>query len=685
MGGEFCKKDDETNAETDVSSLIAPPARDKGARDNVSVASPFDVARRLDGDNLVSMPTNASTARDTPYDFGRRLDSNNLVSLPTADSAPGSNSSADTSSADQKTREDVIAAPLGHLTQKRFTLPAKPKHRHVTWHHRVDGPMASAREVLSDETAEGPSSTFVLQPRVVGTKTVTTTIEYVGHDGASASEQLPDVRFQTPAPTVELVKADSISARGKVPVIDRLQIGEELVLTVKMIGAENLTASDLHAYIANGNLRVTSVVPLGHHIIEVHALPTAVGDSPADLYLTPYETTSLDVPPMKLALTIDQMNDKYDYGGDGFDSPGRPRDTKDAGHHFANAMFRVFGQRKLAVNELLKKKDETDPPIERPLWQEIAIALAEAALNAVTAGLGVKFAHTAARVLGEIEKPALHEVTKVFAEESLNGALKIAGSVENDRHAEAPELGLTTYFHRVQNEDLERQQDAKVGKTRTSAEARADDLDQASPGDGMRLLMQLTAAMEDTADTAYDPQYMRSFEAWCSLLAQTSLSKTQGPSADSTDLSGLVDVEQLKQRAAGVGIGFCPAAASISGVLRIVVRRLPGADVDTIGPMFAIESTQLPGFTNHETREHAGKVPLKDLRIPIVVAFSDSNHSGTDAWVFSRDEAGNYRVDPPDSALLTRAARAHGDGDVVGAARRILEVELGEERVKPDS
>lgn len=681
MGGEFCKKDDETNAETDVSSLIAPPARDKGARDNVSVASPFDVARRLDGDNLVSMPTNASTARDTPYDFGRRLDSNNLVSMPTADSAPGSNSSADTSSADQKTREDVIAAHLGHLTQKRFTLPAKPKHRHVTWHHRVDGPMASAREVLSDETAEGPSSTFVLQPRVVGTKTVTTTIEYVGHDGASASEQLPDVRFQTPAPTVELVKADSISARGKVPVIDRLQIGEELVLTVKMIGAENLTASDLHAYIANGNLRVTSVVPLGHHIIEVHALPTAVGDSPADLYLTPYETTSLDVPSLKLALTIEAMTDEYDYGG-GVTEKGRPHNTADAVRHFGDAITRVFSQRTLAVDDLLAQKDEKDPPIERPLWQEIALALAEAALAAVTAGLGVKFAHAVGRVIGAIEEPAWHEVAKVFAEETLNGAKSLAANSVPGREADAPTLGLTTYFHHVQHEQLGLHLDATKGKATTSADARASDLDRDQPGEGMRLLMQLAGAMEATADTAYDSQYMRSFEAWCSLLSRTSLPAVQSTAAASTDLSGLVDAEQTKAREAGVGVGFCPAAAPIPGVLRITVRRVSGAD-DTNGPMFAIESAQLPGLTNHLIREQAGKVALRDLRIPIVVAFSDSEHSGANAWVFSRDEAGNVLVDPPDSALLAQAAKARGEADVAAAARHILEVELGDARVKP--
>jgi hypothetical protein len=202
-------------------------------------------------------------------------------------------------------------------------------------------------------------------------------------------------------------------------------------------------------------------------------------------------------------------------------------------------------------------------------------------------------------------------------------------------------------------------------------------------GGGYRFVSALTATVEKTAgkNVSYD-QFHKTFQAWCSLLAQNAVGSDKAVSADEqaepkasvehgTDLSKLVDANKIV-RPAPIYYSDAEGLDKTPGVLRLEL----GLHIRGNLASLYVKSARLEGLNNDDFASDAGRVPLKDLDMPIVAQFNDDEDSG---FVVGRNEVQprDYWGSTTGKDILTQRYK----GSAKDAAKRILEDELGSRNV----
>ncbi|MEJ7598540.1 MAG: hypothetical protein WKG01_11580 [Kofleriaceae bacterium] len=333
---------------------------------------------------------------------------------------------------------EEVQVTLGHKhTQKYWISNADqaPEGVSYQWRHTIKGSAAVGNEVLYGHTGEGVSNELLVQPKIPGTKTITTTALQTGPDG-KVKLNVEDVVVTTPAPKLQRgyePVLESISKDGnRRPVLDTLAFGEDLLVTVRfeLLGDE---ADQLNSSIDSSSLVYQSFRKLGPGTFELRLKPTEAGVAIGTLRVAPYETPKSEAPTVKLELNVEKLKT--------VDSAGtRPRDVSDVKGWLSIPMVEIFTRRRDALDNVYDQESKKDAAPKTPLWKTLLETAVTIAINSVTAGLGATIAGSL--IADSDTKPLATELVKVLFEQTMSTAAVSAaqqslGRGDDEKHGQA--------------------------------------------------------------------------------------------------------------------------------------------------------------------------------------------------------------------------------------------------------
>jgi hypothetical protein len=578
---------------------------------------------------------------------------------------------------------------LGHMHQQAYWIanaeraPAGTTYR---WRHTVRGHAAIGEEVISGETAEGASHELHVVPKVPGTKKIASTA-LQSEPGGKRSLEVDEVVLTTPVPKLHGVVLDSIGPQGnRRPVLDTLELGEDLLVTVRFELLDD--DAEVRARLDSSTLSYKGARKVGPGELELRLHPVGPGPATGTLRVLPMETSSRDVRPIELEVTVEDLGNE-DEAGD------RPRDVSRMSEWLAPLVDTLFVRRRDGVENVYKQAQEKDPPPTAPLWKEILKTAVTIALNAVSAGLGAKIAGIL--ISGSDGKPFTTELVKVLFEQTMaTTALAAAetiiersgpGATASKQGGPRRSLGIT--FCDAQKAALAAESLVVRQRHLATVENRVRRLEAEKPGSGFREGLGLGTALKKSLELAEPTQYIETFQRWCAVLAANSLNtEHDGPE---TNLGRSVDINKV--------VGMQPPGLSKTpGVLNLALAEDEQKTFSRGGisthPV-KIKSATLSGLGSQDFRSTIKDTPIRALQIPIVASFSWSlrwnrvpvlgdPHSG--GFVIGRNEANQYWASEDHGYLSVLAAirmREDGKADPRKAAEHIIMEEIGRETVEP--
>ncbi len=549
-------------------------------------------------------------------------------------------------------------SPLGGFHRQNYELQDVSRDASVKWTHTIDGVVQAKRGVRSAlELFRDQAGETVIE-------TTAAAIEKPGDEQRTYSG--PTVRLQTEQSATEINDLHSQSpGRADVPVLDTFQLGEELIATVKTQAVDPSVANATAEF--SGALEVKKIVNIGTQQFRLILKPQQLGRVAGNLSVAPRGVEHRQIKPARIELTVEAMRGRDDHGS-------RPKDASDAVDWIRAHWYQLYEVRLGGLSALMRQLAIKDPPPPTPMWKEFLVAAARIALHSATAGISDALSSGVMRLTGR-ESDAWQETLKVFGEEGM------AGSVEaGAEHAYAnphersgtmltpsgTKLSIANYFELTQTQALLSAQVTHVTRAVTTARAMTERLETVRPGTGFRAAVEIARAIEAQTAAAADRQYRESLQAWCTLLAKVTLNTMQpaatatAPSDGSTNLRSMVDVDKI------VLPGLRPGVDHVRGVLRLELGDRPQA-----GTGYSVKHAFIEGLDNDAVAEAIGKLPLRELKMPIIARYNtDENHG----FVIGRNELGHYWAE---SKSLMLDMRSPEDG-----ARKVFE-DIGNYTVFP--
>lgn len=592
-----------------------------------------------------------------------------------------------------------VQIPLGHRHRQAYWIghaDLAPEGTSFTWRHSIRGSAAVSDEVLSGQTAEGASHELHVQPKVPGKKRIASTAIQRG-PGGTRSIDVDDVVLTTPVPKMigEPV-LDSIGDKGRRPVLHTMDLGEDLLVTVRFELLDD-DVDEVRPRLESQALGYKSARRVGPGEFEIRLHPAQAGRATGILRVPPMETSSKDVPPIKLEVNVMELKDRDDAGS-------RPRDVGEVRERLLRPVIAgIFRRRHHAVNNVYDQEKEKDPPPATPLWKTLLKTAVTLAINSVTAGLGAKIA--GALISGSDGKPFTTELVKVLFEQGMaTGSLaaleaKIEGSdggpsAATSKQAGVPRRSMGITFRDAQEKALSEEAIVAEQRHLSTIENKVKRLEAEEPGSGFREALRLEAVLEENSEVAEKTQYIQTFQRWCSVLAANTLNtgKYDGPEAN---LKKSVDVDRVV-RMPGEG-GFdseaIPGLSKTPGVLNLTLRENKRVRVRTgasemVTHPYKVESAAISGLGSQDFRSTIKAIPIRELQMPIVAAFSDTEESYTPdtGFVIGRNEANQYWASELGGYLSVLTASRMGKAgkvDIKEAAEHIIMNEIGDETVEP--
>jgi hypothetical protein len=490
---------------------------------------------------------------------------------------------------------------------------------------------------------------------------------------------------------------DTIGEKGdRRPVLHTMALGEDLLVTVRfeLLGDD---VDEVKPGLESSTLRYKSARKVGPGEFEIRLHPGQAGKATGILRIAPLETSSKEVPPIKLEVNVEELRDQDDAGS-------RPRDVGDVGRFLGAAIVEIFKRRSHGVENVYKQAQEKDRPPATPLWQTLLKHAVTIAINAVSAGLGAKLA--GAHVADSDNKPFATELMKVLFEQTMSTAATTAvdkiiesgdGSPSAGKSRSGPRRAMGVMFNDAQQKALSAEEREAKQRHLSTVENMVKRKEAERPGSGFRAALRLEAELGKAVEIAETMQYLQTFQRWCSVLAANALN-TEVDDGLTTNLGGSVDVDKVAQmpEEKGPPDQVRPGLSRTPGVLNLVLTK-KDLEADKGSHPLKVTSASISGLASQDFRSTIKEIPIKELQIPIVASYSKYAGSAMTlkgaqlspeklAFVIGRNEGNRYwasEVGESLSILLAGRMGQAGKIDPREAARHIIMNEIGDETVEP--
>lgn len=506
---------------------------------------------------------------------------------------------------------------------------------------------------------------------------------------AEAAIQATDARSGTPmtswpaavAPAAEKHRSAesnidriwSQSPVGAVPVVDRMDLGSELII----YGHSDILA-DGNTFVAEFDDRsvvIKEATPLGAGRFRVVATPTASG--PIEGYLALYPKGSEHENDFLINITVDAEASSAD-------SPGadRPLKLSEAVDQLGTATAELYEGRLQAITTFASELAVKDVH-ETSLPTVMLRAALGIAVGAASAGIGVYIAESA-MVLMAASGEVATEVIKVLAEETISGAVEYGidvatSTAETFDHADSNGVHVTpiSAFIAGQSAALSDLKRSRTDAAKVQGSRRANSLEGSDPGSGYLLLRHLRQAILDNRKAAVSTQFVSTLQAWFVGQARASLGVTDPDARVPVGTSATPDPATDMTREGNLGNNIGHIGPHTNGVLRV---RL-GAGPDGSG-LFFIESASVTGVDSQILVDNLPKT-ISELDMPVTAThireqdrslFTVARNEAGALFASSSAEFSKTRFDPgegpADRAFLRSQTRTTNDEE---AARKIFQ------------
>jgi hypothetical protein len=547
---------------------------------------------------------------------------------------------------DLQTDDRTARMSLGGTYSHRVIVAndgAAPKGTKYAWSHAVIG---APNRAVGKPDLEGPTTSWPFLLRGVGEYRVLSKVQYGAAKGTQ-DEALTAMKVVVGKPTAHHTELETEKDNKRRPFAGNMLVGEDLVLTTQLDdlrGADVEPLEDVRAHVVVPGLTFKSVKALTHGLYEIRLHAPHAGGALGHVAALPYDTKLGDTPVHTIRTDIskaDEPNTNPD---------ARPHDFAAAKSWLKSNYDLMFNEMRTANTALSMQTQVNDPPPKHPDWVNFIVGCATAALGGFAAGMALGVAK---HLLNGASEPAV-EGLKSFLEQGLTAAVTASFKKEEIENS-APHVSFKrlheSAIHKKQNE-LEKFYFANV------LIPQLDAMEQAERGAGFRKAMDLDHAMKAEISNAAKLQYDESFEQWVKFVTKGQLGERANPGQSDgetgTDMSSQLQSWVHK-----------------AGVISIYLH-----DHDPKSPAI-IRQAHMPGF-NEALRERIAKYKVKDL--PFAVRVLGGRAGSTYTHVIARNENREYWVLDMHSFLERKSG-----GSAVEGAKQILEHEIGNEQITPES
>ncbi len=542
---------------------------------------------------------------------------------------------------------------MGERRVLHYTLDKPPPQRtKIGWEHEILRPNGARLRATTDGGSTTELAIDGNEQGVTHVKMFVTTV----HEDESSRQLVSTQEIATPKPTsmVERMLSeptpgkfapDERQLRGRIPVIDEMQLGEDLLVRIKSSRVGNQVELHLGAW-TTAQFDLVAVDRETNEIAIVRLRPRALGVARGGLWL------SLDGSSGVVAgfagVNVRPMPSIHDFGADPNNKVhphGRPLSPDDALEHYMAVIGTTFKERGDAVIRILERVRHQDPPNSEISAAAILATAGKIALGAVTAGLGAAIVeHFEQRGGGE------KELIKAFVEQSLNSTVQITvDAFISRRDAKRP---LTEQYLKVQTDTLSAQQEHVIRVDRTEQKSRVRLMEHRDPGTGFEMMMRLTQAAERARAVNVEQQEIASSDGYATLIAEQGLGMMHAAIGGASDPSSkqLIDEGTLNYNVDlrsphGLPRGV-PQASAIDSLLRLELVADPSA---TKSHHLKIEAAAIHGMNDAQRTALEGR-QISDIKAPVVAHFVGQYHALNRkhlavmrdwSWTIGKDGEGN--------------------------------------------
>ena len=181
-------------------------------------------------------------------------------------------------------------------------------------------------------------------------------------------------------------------------------------------------------------------------------------------------------------------------------------------------------------------------------------------------------------------------------------------------------------------------------------------------------------------------QYSKSFEAWCTMMAQDRIGSDQAGREDGTpgykgtgsDLTRTL--KSIDHTHGGYAYEVGASLRDVAGVLYLDVEpnyeggyypNKPQFHHDNPPYSYTIKGARLAGFTNAVARQEARRIGLKDLKMPVIADFHTTTATSIYGMNVGRNEAGGFFASESKDGVLEEMS---GQADPTAAASVIFDM-----------
>jgi len=584
------------------------------------------------------------------------------------------------------------------------------------WVHQLKGVMGTRDEFLHGERNKGPESDPELRPSLPGKKRIATTVVQKPPKALSRSLEVPQVKVNVPSPVMTKKELTSVMPNGKKrPVLDQTDLGEDLVATVTMdkIGADVDSASARVEDGSNLAVKTKSATKLDANTFEVTMKVSKPGKATGQLKVLPLDTPASDVKGLPIDVDVSEK-------GDDPNAPGqtRPADWKKATEFWKEKVNTMYQRRHDAVSNFFDQEKIEDPPEKPPMWKSLGKMLVKTVLTKVAAYLTAGISEYVGGIIEEIGAEKIKSVLDKGADGVVDAAINAIfdGGAKADTtswketaKADLPKTDVTMdipiAFRDASWQGLAAQKEKAVTFGHQNLEYQAEEMEKKKEGSGFRYVMAMNQALDQQKERAHSQQMLHQLQAWLTMMAGNSKKDGRMLKGDGkgTNLSSLVDKEKVTKHQVGTRMAHdeggdydtgepiyshVQGVDKIAGVMRVSLdenkrKTTTIGDSKTEYHPFEISGTAVEGIKNKDLRNVLGTVPLRDLKIPMVISFSRNSQS--EGFIIGRNESGEMYADEQGDLLSVGVGHRLAGGKVsaVAAAKQLIEKEIGHKHVQP--
>lgn len=400
-----------------------------------------------------------------------------------------------------------------------------------------------------------------------------------------------------PAPAEENERGSNVdhlwseSPRGALPVLDHMNLGENLVVFGHADSLRGLTGSPTATF-TDPTVEVLDVAIAGNQVRAV-LRPTSVGAVLGVLRIGEDKLAAL----FPIAVGVSETPTATSWAG-------RNLSVESAKNSLKDSLTYLHEQRKAGLTVFSAEALISDP-VEQSVIETVMMAAVEIAIGSVTAGIGVVVAEAAKHALKAGD--AIEEVIKVATEESLSatasyGLDKMMTDAANGApHDSKGKLHMTFAgaFKIAQINLLNTAHAIALDNAETDvlATAKASEID--NPGSGYLTLMAIAKAIRTAGANAPSVQVMKSLQAYATMQAQSALGTTDAGVGPRPSAAGGTDLGNTGVPVAHTGFTLVPGESRTAGVLRLTLER--DADAE-----YRIARARVHGLNNGELLSQLG-------------------------------------------------------------------------------